>query len=776
MPLGLASFCEVHSHHEDSQRLTKDAYPKSMPTYLTPGVYYETVDVSRNSINAIRTDIAAFVGIAERGVLHTPVRVTSWEQFQTAFGNFIPNGYLAYSAKGFFENGGQTCYIVRVAATQSTESDPAVLQPADRLSSIVLSVENFIPGKIVRLRQGSLEPRDHLLQAMDAATRRLTWEQPLEAEFILNNPGLPLQFETGALAASGVLLDSNGQPTLRIEALSPGSWGNWLTVRLARSSSAATRTRIVPPQPSDFASSIVESMAGFPAGSLVKILQENTPAPIESYRVVKGVDPLRNQLFWDAPIDPVYDLTKPLFFETLEFALTVYVDGHPREHFSNLSLVNRSGMDDGPEVKNRYVEFIINGPETDDPEAKQRFTASQFIRVKNLNSPSPLPYNLPALGAVNLKRNLLPLQSGQDGVTALRPEDFTGDAGAAIKKGLRALEDVDEVSIVAVPDILIQPTPPIEIAPLPPQPVNICLPLLEDEPVADAAMPRTYEQAPSFSLDEVLFVQGALVAHCEMLRDRFALLDPPVTTRQWLVSDQPPLVAQETSVMELNDILRWRQCFDSKYAALYYPWVVVYDPLHLGNQNVRAIPPSGHVAGIFARTDLETGVHKAPANRELEWAQGTNAEVTPEIQGALNPAGINAIVVFPGRGVRLYAARTVSSDPSWRYVNVRRLLMMIEEAVEDAIQWAVFEPNDFYLRQMLVMSISGFLRTLWERGSFVGATADEAFFVKCDDENNPPTMADLGRIIVDVGVAPVIPAEFVIFRIGKTVDELEIRE
>ncbi|MFQ5857428.1 MAG: phage tail sheath C-terminal domain-containing protein, partial [Anaerolineae bacterium] len=125
---------------------------------------------------------------------------------------------------------------------------------------------------------------------------------------------------------------------------------------------------------------------------------------------------------------------------------------------------------------------------------------------------------------------------------------------------------------------------------------------------------------------------------------------------------------------------------------------------------------------------------------------------------------------------RLYGARTVSSDPAWRYVNVRRLLMMIEEAVEDAIQWAVFEPNDFYLRQTLTLAISSFLQALWERGALVGETADQAFFVKCDEENNPPYVSDLGQLIAEVGVAPVIPAEFVVFRIGRTEDELEIIE
>jgi phage tail sheath protein FI len=150
--------------------------------------------------------------------------------------------------------------------------------------------------------------------------------------------------------------------------------------------------------------------------------------------------------------------------------------------------------------------------------------------------------------------------------------------------------------------------------------------------------------------------------------------------------------------------------------------------------------------------------------------------VGDELQGVLNPLGVNCIRVFPGRGLRVYGARTLAGDPDWRFLSIRRLLLMIEEAVEESVQWAVFEPNDIALRQALKAAISGFLRTLWERGALAGATPDEAFFVRCDEENNPPAVVDLGQVIATVGVAPVYPAEFVVFRIGRTADELEVRE
>ncbi|MFQ5857717.1 MAG: phage tail sheath subtilisin-like domain-containing protein, partial [Anaerolineae bacterium] len=616
-----------------------------MLTYLTPGVYFETVDVSRKGITAIRTDIAAFVGIAERGPLHEPTRVDSWEQFRSAFGGFIPNGYLAYAAKAFFENGGQTCYVVRVAArVASTQTDPGVSQPADGTASVVLSVDGFAPGAVVTVRQDLGVQKDHLLREVDATTRRLIWEHPLEANFDL---GRPIHFDTGSSPASGVLLDENGQPTLRIEASSPGAWGNGLSVRVARSSPAATRTTDET-QPAHRSASLVESVVGFPMGSLVKVFQEQPPAPpLETYRIITATDPGGKRLTWDAPLDAAYDLTRPIFFETLEFAFTVYLEGRVRELFSGLSLV---------EGHERYVERVINEEEL-----------SHFIRVEDLVSPSPWPARLPDPEAANLTRGVLRLQAGRDGVAALRPEDFTGDPGAQDKWGLRTLEDVDEVAIVAVPDILIQPAPPVEAAPLPPPEVDPCLPGEEPPPVAEPSRPRLVERAPEFSLDEVFAVQQALVAHCEAQRDRIALIDPPIFSRK-------------AEMVDVGEIQSWRQRFDSKYAALYYPWVLVYDPLRLGGQAsalkgfqarrvVRVIPPSGHVAGIFARTDIEIGVHKAPANAELHWAQDVTTEVTAEMQGLLNPLGINCIRTFPGRGIRLYGARTVSSDPAWRYVN-----------------------------------------------------------------------------------------------------------
>ncbi|MBL8633944.1 MAG: phage tail sheath family protein [Myxococcales bacterium] len=238
-------------------------------------------------------------------------------------------------------------------------------------------------------------------------------------------------------------------------------------------------------------------------------------------------------------------------------------------------------------------------------------------------------------------------------------------------------------------------------------------------------------------------VQDALLTHCENRKDRFAILDSP-----------------ETVQGGVDKLPRPR---DSKYGAYYFPWIQVYDP-ERGNVY---IPPAGHVAGVYARTDNERGVHKAPANEIVRGALGLRYQVSRGEQDILNPRGINCIRLMQGNGIRIWGARTLSSDPSWRYINVRRLFIMVETSIERATQWVVFEPNDFRLWKRVVRTIASFLTLVWRQGALMGETPEKAFFVKCDEETNPPEVIDVGQLIVEVGLAPVKPAEFVIFRIGQ---------
>jgi uncharacterized protein len=299
------------------------------------------------------------------------------------------------------------------------------------------------------------------------------------------------------------------------------------------------------------------------------------------------------------------------------------------------------------------------------------------------------------------------LSNGDDSLATLTSDDFVGtDLSSGKRTGIQALEDIDEISICLAPGIW------------------------------------------------AANVQSALVQHCEILKDRFAILDPPP-------SGSP-------NGLDIEGIRKFREPLDTKYAALYYPWVEVRDPSV--RRNV-VIAPSGHMAGLYARVDVERGVHKAPANEVIRGITKIAREVTKREQDMLNPRNINVLRFFPGRGSRVWGARVVTSDSAWKYINVRRLFIFVEESIDEGTQWVVFEPNDEPLWARVRATITNFLISVWRSGALQGAKPDDAFFVKCDRTTMTQDDIDNGRLICLVGIAPVKPAEFVIVRIQqKTLD------
>jgi phage tail sheath protein FI len=300
------------------------------------------------------------------------------------------------------------------------------------------------------------------------------------------------------------------------------------------------------------------------------------------------------------------------------------------------------------------------------------------------------------------------------------------------RTGLKLLEEIDEVSIVAAPG---------------------------------------YADAASYD---------ALISHAENMRYRVAILDSPEDVRDTELlktaataavpvkggSKDPAKEGEPTASVTPAGGLRPRTS-PGGYGALYFPWIVVPDILSPKGELVTA-PPSGHMAGIWARTDAMRGVHKAPANEIVRNAVGVAYSVTPEEQGDLNSHGVNCIRFFPQEGIMVWGARTVAEAASeWRYLNVRRLFNMVEQSIVGSTSWVVFEPNDVSLHKGIKRDITAFLKMVWRDGALVGATPEAAFFVKCDEETNPPEVVDAGQVITLIGMAPSKPAEFIIFRIGQ---------
>ncbi|MFC7263027.1 phage tail sheath family protein [Streptomyces lutosisoli] len=310
-----------------------------------------------------------------------------------------------------------------------------------------------------------------------------------------------------------------------------------------------------------------------------------------------------------------------------------------------------------------------------------------------------------------------PAANGSGEVSRLNPAEYVGDAAA--RTGFGGLETIDEITMVAVPDLM-----------------------------------SAYQRG-DIDAEGVRTVQLAVISHCEQMGDRVAVLDTP-----------PGLNAQQ--------VRNWRNDeagYDSRYATLYYPWVRVFDPAAGRNTTV---PPSGHIAGVWARSDAERGVHKAPANEVIRGAVDLEIRLSKGEQDLLNPIGVNCVRAFPGRGIRIWGARTLSSDPAWRYLNVRRLFNYLEESILLGTQWVVFEPNDDRLWSSIRRNVTAFLTEEWRRGALFGRTAEEAFYVKCDRDNNPQESIDQGRVICEIGVSPVKPAEFVVFRLAQFSDSTSL--
>ena len=302
------------------------------------------------------------------------------------------------------------------------------------------------------------------------------------------------------------------------------------------------------------------------------------------------------------------------------------------------------------------------------------------------------------------------LSGGATLPATLSPNDYIGDEAA--RSGIAGLTAIDEVTMVLTPDLM-----------------------------------AAYE-AGQIDSDAVRAVQNAVISHCEAMKNRMAIIDTP----------------KGLNAQQVQEWITEKAKFSSPYAATYWPWPTFWDPQA---KRARLMPPSGAIAGIWGRNDDTRGVHKAPANEVVGGALDLELNVTRAEHDSLNPVGINVIRAFTGRGILVWGARTLSSDPSWRYINVRRLFNFIESSILGGTQWAVFEPNDLDLWQRLKRTVNAFLLGLWRDGALFGATPDQAYYVKCDSETNPPDQIDAGFVVIEVGIAPVKPAEFVVFRISQ---------
>ena len=759
-----------------------------MAEYLTPGVYVEEIDAGPKPIEGVSTSTAGAVGVTARGPSSgKPELVTSFAEFVRKFGGYLDEPLPALvnqwalnaaeggrwwlfplSVKGFFDNGGQRMYVKRVfsgtavaasgIAGQGVSSEvvavakatDTVVRVRHQLGIEATSQVNIFSGGV------ALAGNPFTVSSYDPTAGSLTLGTALGKEL---QPGVdfvvPAAFPRVAPAA--------GPPDTRsitFRAKSVGDWGKALRVQvrpmvgatlkllpdpaLGGAPAVTTLSADAPPATTVLP---VASGAGFAAGDRALINGREfsvTAAAAASITINPGV---AAGVTWPSGTSvrrmrPANSTAVPSDTVSVAGADQLYVGafveldtGTQKERATVLSMVGDRVRLSAPLARAYYADHKLRVVEA---EVTVRYAPDDVIQAEEVfpnlrlvddGSMSYLPRNVNTVStlvevqtgggfvngdlarfptvvppAPNANTLWLPLLNGADNLGGLTVDDFVGvDGGSGKRTGVQALEDIDEISICLAPDVW------------------------------------------------STTVHTALIDHCEILKDRFAVLDP-------------------RDGLSIQGIREVRETIDTKYAALYYPWIEVRDPSVGRNVNVA---PSGHLAGIYARVDVERGVHKAPANEVIRGITKIAQDVTDREQAMLNPRGINALRSFPNRGNRVWGARTLTSDSSWKYVNVRRLFIYVEESIDEGTQWVVFEPNDEATWARVRLSVTNFLTTVWRNGALEGLKAEEAFFVRCDRTTMTQDDIDNGRLICVIGIAPVKPAEFVIFRIQqKTRDVL----
>lgn len=656
-----------------------------MPEYLAPGVYVEEVSYRSKSIEGVSTTTTGFVGPTRYGPVDLePDVITSLGEFERVYGDrqklqFAPDNvmdnYLWHAARAFFQEGGRRLYISRIFK-RTADSDGrarATIGSGDT----ALNIEARFPGETgnhmrvrftLRLSQNILssEPvRDSLGKVQtDAGGNVITRPKVgslLDRDVVwISNLASPLSPLTGS-ATEGPGDYYIASPVYDTTAK---EW-TW-------EFNAATTSPPISPLSSQFQSSL-------------RLQDLNSDVDGDTVRVVTLSLAITNadgdtQVWDDLPLDPKHERA-----------------GSPDSPFDRFSenpgslsqalrlpilLTPGVGLGDGLDVLQTLLQH--------DPVLSLR------DQLDDLNSSD------------NQRSIVVPLAGGNDGERPTAAE-YEGEASPASTKktGLKSLEGIDDISIVAAPG-------------------------------------STYGYQNGYRSDAQT-IMGLLISHAENMRYRIAVLE----------SGDGQAIA---------DVRSLRARLDSKYAALYYPWITILDPVTQREINV---PPSGFVAGIYARNDINRAVYKAPANEVVNLAIGFEQLLNKSQQDVLNPEGINCFRYFEGRGFRLWGARTISSDPEWKYVNLRRYFAYLEHSIDKGTQWAVFEPNGEALWANIRRTIEDFLFNEWVSGALLGDKPEKAFFVRCDRSTMTQNDLDNGRLVCQIGLAPLRPAEFVVLRIGQ---------
>jgi phage tail sheath protein FI len=740
-----------------------------MPEYLSPGVYIEEIDTGPKPIAAVPTSTAGAVGVALRGPT-TPTLITNYGDFVRVYGGplAIPDDatqgawsqrghywQAAESIKAFFDEGGTRVYYQRVVPSGAVASSVpfngglvAALEsdvtPADTVIALSHLFGINAGTQLTLVASTGSQIGQVTVQSVDRTKREVT----LAAAAGVSAKKHDLAVVTAV---------NNALDVLTATASSRGEWGDDLSVQIlpmagAQKTLAATPTSGAKVSTQTTAAANqgdVDITVTAVAGSL----DANTPTPFqvkinggppEAVNAVADAAPnvtltLATALPANLPAGSQVTVVRPAVggaeitvsgADRLYPEAVVQLEAAAGTEIRVVQSVVGSQVTLTQAPANAYVEGDTLSIIEADVRVRYRPAGGteeieRFAGLRLTNAPDPTSL----IAGVNLNSHWIRLQAGAN-YDATNLQNFP----AVTTGGWGPLSGGDDaLGTLTTGDF-------IGVNPGPGQRTGIQA-LEEIDEVAICMVPGMWDSD----------VQRELIIHCETLADRFAILDPP----------------PDQSVQEVQG---FRSPIDTTFAALYYPWVQIRNP-RPGAGGAEDIGPSGFVAGVYARTDIGRGVHKAPANEVLRSIRGFTQTITKREQDVLNPQNINVLRFFPGRGNRVWGARVLTSNASWRYVSVRRLFLMIEESIDEGTQWVVFEPNDEPLWARVRQSVTRFLTTQWRIGALQGVTADEAFFVACDRSTMTQDDIDNGRLICEIGIAPVKPAEFVIFRISQKTRE-----
>ena len=764
---------------------------------LHPGIHVRRV---RNAPPApTRIDVPAFVGIAGRGPLGRVAVIEGWPQFVARYGDFQVNAFMAYAVRGFFDNGGLRCHILRVAApaleTETSGAQPADrassnladtarvrpgavatlvqssatqtqgAQPADRKSSVVASAAGMVAGNMALLQQPGVAPVRREIVAVDGGTPTLSWGEPVPAEFDLTQP-----LAVSTTARDARLVASVAGPSVAWTRPLDGRFDLATTIHVGFGAAVA--------------SGIIHDESGDPLLS-VEAAEPGRWGERLSVRVTTRVtgDYATRQKTVPDPADRLsLDRVDGM---AVGACIEVSQDGAPTVatliaavKVADLQVVladplagfDPAGAADGTKpilIRRRAATFSVSEggrliethpdmdlPPPGAPDASAVNDSSHAIRIARLPSAADRWID-PA--SPLLDRGVLRLTGGRDGIAMLEAADFAGVAGGA-PTGLTLLREIAEPAAIAMPDILLPEMPAREtLAEKPPEP-DPCALCRAAPPSVPATQDVLVEASPAFAQATVESIQRAMVEFCEARGDILALLDPPL--------------APSGECLDWPELIRWRQRFDTSLAATYHPWIDVADPLDRTGRLIRRVPPSGHALGQFAQADRDPG-RAAPANRRLGWTVATACDIGDERHTMLNERGINAITVRQGRGIRIMGARTLASHPDWQQLTVRRLFIRLNRAFRRELAWAVFEPANRAFEQRVIATLELLLELEWQAGRIRGSRPEDAFRVVIDRDAGS---VDNGEFVVLVAVAPSLPAEFVFLRLTFTLDQMNLAE